>query len=464
MKNNSADKLYHKNATRNGKGLEVFIDFPRHLLHMKNEEKDLRYYLMYFSEVENDALNEASTSDVVTMYDNSFFEYQLEGRLPDMNMYIDNIAKYRPDIVMVDTSLKEYHGESWGESVKKILAGKNGEPSFKLMAIPHGETLEDMSALISKMNMDDDVDIIGIPYKFNGFTRMDVIAYCMTNGTWCWETPVHLLGLSDSNEISDHHDLIRICQNIISVDTSFPVLLACEHQELQVDVSDSLKFVQPKPATNILTCNTENINENLVRRNIMRFKQTIKMVTSGYAKIAFVGAAGSGKTSTVTYLANMIRRKWRGNGGSEVIVLKYPPFHEVCDYREEGNADLVTALCTGCNIMSANIAFDKTSLLDRCVIDNIAYAKLNDNAKQVKVFTDIFNKWGCISSIALVCPLDSAEIEDDGKRITDREQQLKLHQLFEETLSQVNMCGVSLVKLGGDLSIQSRVFHLLKSI
>lgn len=449
MKNIVYDKYI--NANRNGEGLDVFIDFPKHLLHMKQNEKGGQYFLMYFSDIER-AQFEKSCKDenIITIYDNSYFEYKIEGKTPSMDKYANDIACCNPDIVMADVYNTEYN-ERWSEWTARTLCNDD----TLLMAIPHGDTIEDVADMIYNMNYNRYISIIGIPYQFNGFTRADIIAYCVANGKWCWDKAVHMLGLSDANEVQHHRDLIRICYNIISIDTSFPVLVGCVGDTLTVDANS--RFLQEKPIVDIVNCPTHMTDENIVTSNIKCFNDTISKVTSGYAKIALVGAAGTGKTTLANVLADRLRRS---------RYVKYPPIHEVCDYRGDlEHANLATCLYTGCNIMAATIDFHETAILDRCLIDNIAYAIFNSNDTQVSVFTLAFNMFcGDISSISWTYPLENCDIEDDGKRITDKGIQAQIHERFAETMTIVDLSKQTLVALEGNLSVEDRLLKLLLAI
>jgi hypothetical protein len=441
---------YLVSPNRHGAGLDVFVDFPKHVLHMKQHEKNGQYFLMYYSDIEKTQFEKACASEnIITMYDNSYFEYKIEGKMPSMTKYVNDIWNNHPDIVMVDVDTSEYN-DVWSEFAAKMLCTDD----TLLMAIPHGDSLDELSEMISAMGKDPYIDIIGIPYIFpNSITRMDIIAHCVATGNWCWGKAVHMLGLAESNEIQNHKDLIRICQNIISIDTSYPVLLGCDGVSLTTN--DNL-FDQAKPSFSIVNCPTDKTDESVISNNIKVFKDTINAVTSGFAKIALVGAAGTGKTTTALKIAELL--------GDNATYLKYPPIHEVCDYRDPEKANLATAIYTGCNLMAAHIQFDKTVILDRCLVDNIAYAKSNQNDVQVEIFTKAFNKFcGGISSIGWTFPFANEDIEDDGKRITDRDVQLQMHSQFAETLSELDL-NILTVSLGGMLSVEDRIELFLKSI
>ena len=447
---------YVSNPSRNGRGLDVFIDFPRHVLHMKNEETPGQYFLMYFSDIEKKAFREACQSDnIITMYDNSYFEYKIEGTLPSMTKYADDIRNYKPDIIMADVNAAEYkkYKDTLIRSALYTLCIPEQDTLF--MAIPHGDSLEEMCDVISSMNNDECIDIIGIPYIFDGFTRIDIIAHCIATGRWCWNKPVHLLGLADANEIQSHKDLIRICQNIISIDTSYPVLLGCNGETLRSDPFNNDVFFNSKPSFNIVNCPTEKTDESIIRENIGLFKEVMQKATSGFATIAIVGAAGTGKTTIALKINELL--------GERSVYLKYPPLHVACDYRDPAMADLATALYTGCNIMAANVPYEKTVLLDRCVIDNIVYAKSNKNYMQVLVFIDIYKKFclhNMISSVAWALPLEGA-IEEDGKRVTDKNVQSQINDYFEEVILDL---APTAVILNGDLSVDDRIEYLLRHI
>lgn len=442
-------KNIYLNPNRNGVGLEVFLDFPQHVLHLKNKEERMRYYLMYFSEKEcQDFQKSCGDSNIITMYDNSYFEYKLKGESPDMTHYINDITLYHPDIVMADVDYSEY-SDTWAEYANITLSVGD----TLLMVIPHGNSIEEVANMIYNMNHDSYVDIIGLPYQFNGFNRTDIIAYCVAHNMWCDNKAVHLLGLPCANEIHDHRDLIRICQNIKSIDTSYPVLLGCGGVKLTVD--SNKKFEQDKPTFNIVNCPTDNTDEELILYNIKTFKDNITELTSGYAKIALIGAAGTGKTTTALKLNELL-------GKNNSIYIKYPGIHKVCDYRDQAKADLATALYTGCNIMAAHLCFNNTAILDRCLIDNIAYAEYNKNDMQVDVFKDLFKSFGGnISSFGITEPLCELDIEDDGKRITDKNVQKQLHNTFMNVIQELE-CNV--VTLKGDMSVEKRIESLLKSI
>lgn len=447
---------YLVSPNRHGAGLDVFVDFPKHVLHMKQHEKNGQYFLMYYSDIEKTQFEKSCASkDIITMYDNSYFEYKIEGKVPSMAKYVNDIWNNHPDIVMADVDTSEYN-DTWSEfAVKKLCPDDT-----LLMVIPHGDSLDELSEMISTMDKDPYISIIGIPYIFpNGITRMDIIAHCVATGNWCWSKAVHMLGIAESNEIQNHKDLIRICQNIISIDTSYPVLLGCDGVSLTTN--DNNLFGQPKPSFSIISCPTDKTDESVISNNIKVFKDTINAVTSGFTKIALVGASGTGKTTTAVKIAKLL--------GDNAIYLKYPPIHDVCDYRDPEKADLATTLYTGCNLMAAHIQaamFGKTVILDRCLIDNIVYAKFNHNDMQVEIFSKAFDKFcGDISSIGWTFPLANEDIEDDGKRITDRGVQLQIHNLFAETLfhSELDL-KMSPVSLDGTLSVEDRIELFLKSI
>lgn len=443
-------------ADRKGEGLDVFIDFPKHVIHLKQYEKGGQYFLLYFSDVESAQFEKACNDDnTITMFDNSYFEYKIKGMMPSMTSYVNYIVKNKPDIVMADVNFDEYNS-TWAESAARMLLPNDS--STLLMVIPHGNTIEEIADMIELMNTDMYVDVIGIPYQFNGFDRASLIAYCVSHGKWCWDKSVHLLGLADANEIQDHRDLIRICQNIISIDTSYPVLLGCDNFQ-SLEVGDDKRFIQGKPSINIVDCpvDTTDKAEAVILANIKTFKNTICDLTTGYAKIAFVGAAGAGKTTTAKELTDLLN----GRGA----YLKYPAIHEICDYRDPEKAGLATALYTGCNLMAAYMRFSDNIILDRCLIDNIAYAIYDNNETQVKVFREAFNMFCTnISSIAWVHPLDNPEIEDDGKRITDREVQKTMHGIFADVIKGLDVAGRPVVTLKGNLSVEDRIWDLLKSI
>lgn len=449
--------------TRGKYGLQTFIDFPKHLLHMKTKE-DCRYYLMYYSDIEKDDMLEAcqsSNDDIICMYDNSYFEYMQEGKAPSMNEYRDNIKRCHPDIVMVDVDYDEYvDNDDWSANARKML---DLEDDILMMAIPHTANLDEFADIIFRMNSDDHIDIIGVSMcSVKEHSRIDAIAYCVANHIWCWSKAVHLLGLSCSNEILMHSDLIKICRNIISIDTSFPVLLGCDNKELTItDEKGQIRFNEDKPSFSLLGCPTPSsmpLLEDIVEKNIRLFKDVISYATMGYSEIAFVGAAGTGKTTIANDISSLLYSM-----NQNIAILKYPPIHKICDYREDDKKDDATLIYFGCNVMLADLQYDKNVILDRCIIDNIAYAKYNKNEHQEDMFKKAYSEFAShrYTSIILVSPLENIDIEDDGKRITDRDAQHRLHQCFIDTLNELD---VNFIELPGSFDVKERRLALLRSI
>lgn len=445
-------------------GLRTFIDFPKHLLHMK-EEEFYRYYLMYYSNVESKAMKDACRAEgedlCICMYDNSYFEYSQEGKVPSMDEYRDNIKKCHPDIIMVDVDYDEYvDNANWSGDARKML---DLDDDILMMAIPHTANLKEFADIIMRMNWDEQINIIGVSMcSVKDHSRIDAIAYCIANYTWCWRKSVHLLGLSCSNEILIHSDLIKICRNIISIDTSFPVLLACENKELTVtNVKGKFRFNEDKPSFSLLGCpepSSMPALECLVEKNIELFRDAISDATFGYSKIAFVGAAGTGKTTIVDDISSILRAM-----GQNIASLKYPPLHKICDYREEGNKDDATLMYFGCNIMLADLQYDKNVIFDRCIIDNIAYAKYNKNKHQEDMFKKAYSEFAehSYTNVVLVDPLENIDIEEDGKRVTDKDVQRQIHQCFIDTLNEL---GVGFIELPGTFDVRERRLALLQSI